>query len=277
LFSYTGPTLRDGRWLGNFLEWTGVGLCVLLVGAASAGLARRRWWPSSTPGRALAVWIASSWAVLLAYLSLAWFVNTHQTAFQFLPWLAVNSVLAGFVGLRAAFEHWLDGRRALRLGLAFAGILIWALVLGRAYVKTEGFARRQWTAFPFATESWEVLTWLRTQTPHTTRVLAPFESPLLDSIPSPYAISGVAGRRAVDEHFTFAIWFPGYAERMVERKRRIAQFYRDPRCELLAQLALDWQLDYVILPARAAAQVPAEIGTAVCSNSKWSVLQLRKP
>ena len=150
-------------------------------------------------------------------------------------------------------------------------------MLGRAYAKTDGFARREWTAFPFATESWEVLTWLRTQTAPTARVLAPFESPLLDSIPSPYAISGVAGRRAVDEHFTFAIWFPGYAERMVERKRRIAQFYREGRPELLAQLALDWQLDYAVLPARTAAQMPAEIGTSVCSNSKWSVLQLRKP
>ncbi len=277
LFSYTGPTLRDGRWLGNFVEWIEVGLGVLLVGAASAGLALGRWWPSSTTGRSLALLIASSWAVLLVYLSLFWFVNTHQTAFQFLPWLAVISVLAGLVGVRVALERWLSGRHALRLGLALAGITTWGLVLGRAYVKTDGFAQRQWTAFPFATESWEILTWLRTQTPRTARVMAPFDSPLLDSIPSPYAISGVAGRRAVDEHFTFAIWFPGYAERMAERKRRLAQFYRDPQPQLLAPLVADWGLDYVVLPARAAAQVPVELGRPVCSNPKWSLLEVRRP
>ncbi len=276
LCSYRGPFVRDGRWLANFVDWIEVGLAVLFVGAIGAGMALRRWWPESLTGRSLVLVVACSWAVFLAYVSLLWFVNPHQSAFQFLPWLAVLSVLAGIVGVRAALERWLSDRRALRLGLACAGIVTWAAVLGRAYVETDGFAKRQWTAFPFATESWEVLTWLRTQSPPTARVLAPFESPLLDSIPSPYAISGVAGRRAVDEHFTFAIWFPGYAERMAERKQKLAQFYRDPRPELLATLVAEWSLDYVVLPTRAAAQMPAELGHTVCSNPKWSLLDVRK-
>jgi hypothetical protein len=277
LFGHSGPGARDDRGLDDFVQWTGVGLGVLSVGTLSAGLALRRWWPCSKAGRGLAVVIAASWGVFLAYTSLFWFLDAHQTAFQFLPWLSLVSILAGLAGCRMALDHWLAGRRALRFSLAFAGIALWGLVLARAYSKTEGFAQCQWTTFSFTADSWETLTYLRTQTPQTARVLAPFESPLPGPRPSPYAVSGVAGRRAVNEHSGLAIWLPGLADRMAERKRLVAQFYRDPRPELLQPLAAAWGLEYAVLPSRRAMQVPAELGRTVFSTPQWSVIQLRLP
>ena len=264
---------NDDRGLAVFLEWTEVGLVLLACGCASAGLALGRCWPQSAPGRNLALLVVASWVTFLAYASAFWFLDAHQTVFQFLPWLAIVSVLAGLAGLRVALNRWLAGRRGWRTGAALAGAALWALVLALAWRNTDGFARREWTTHAFSTDSWAVLDFLRTRTPASARVLAPFESAAAGAVPSPYAISGVAGRRAVNEHSGLAVFLPGFAERTVRRKQQVGEFYRDPRADALRELARVWELDYAILPARGA----SASGKSVFSTPQWSVVELPRP
>ena len=270
--SLCGGGDRDGA---AFLEWIGVGLALLVVGALSAAIALRRAWPRSTSARSLVVLVLTSWGSFLAYASCFWFLDAHQTAFQFLPWLAIVSVVAGLAGCKTALDRWLAGRDALRLGLAFAGIALWVLVLARAWSTTDGFSRPQWTSFTFSSDSWKALEYLRTQTPARARVLAPFESSQPGALPSPYAVSGIAGRRAVNEHSGLGVFLPGLANRLAERKRQVGEFYRDPRPDALHKLAVAWGLDYALLPAQRAADVPESIGRTLFTTPQWSVIDLR--
>jgi hypothetical protein len=64
---------------------------------------------------------------------------------------------------------------------------------------------------------------------------------------------------------------------MTQRKVRIGEFYRDPRPDLLQELAAEWELDYAVLPSLRAMQVPAESGRTVFSTPEWSVVRLRSP
>jgi len=268
---------RDDRGLATFVEWTEVGLCVLGAGALAAALALRRLWPASADGRRLALLVGSSWGAFLAYASLFWFLDAHQTVFQFLPWLALVSILAGLAGLRAALGVWLAGKRRVATGLVCGGVALWGLVLARAWQQTGGFGKVQWTSFTFTADAWETLEYLRTQTPPAARVLAPFESALPGPLPSPYAVSAVAGRRAVNEHSGLAVFVPGVAERMAQRKRSVGEFYRDPRPEVLRELATAWELEYVILPSNRTAQLPDALGEVVFRTPQWSVLRLSRP
>ncbi len=269
-----GPPSPDGRALPNFLDWIGVGLSVLAAGALGAALAFRRAWPRAREGRALIVLVAAGWCAYLVHVSLFWFLDTHQTGFQFLPWLAVVSIVVGLAGLRAAWNHAFGARPRAAARLAWAGVVLWLFLVARAWATTDGFAQSQWPKYPFSNDSWKVLSFLRTQTPATARVLGPFESPLLAPLPSPYAISGVAERRAVDEHFNLAIWFPGLAERVAERKKLVAQFYADPRPELLRTLSAAWELDYAVVPARRAARLLPDFGETVFTTTQWIVLRV---
>ena len=280
LLTYSGDGARGGRMLCKFADWSSVGLAIFVLGTASAAFALRRLWPRSQAGRGLLVWVAASWAIALTCDSMFWLLDPHETAFQFLPWLSLVSIVAGIAGFRSAVNRLFSEHHAARLSLAVAGVALWGLVLTRAYVHTTGFTQCRWQTIPFSTESWATLEYLRNETPITARVLAPFESAHRKSgsaayAVTSYAISGVAGRRAVDEHYSLAVSLPGLAERMVTRKRMVMRFYENPQPDSLEELAGAWQLDYVVLPSSQAARMPDALARAVFANSEWSVLQLR--
>jgi hypothetical protein len=161
--------------------------------------------------------------------------------------------------------------------LASAGIALWALISIRAFLESDGFAKCRWQTIPFTTDSWETLSYLRAETPRTARVLAPFEPTRHKSGPPVYAISGIAGRRAVDEHFSLAMYMPELGKRMVERRQLVEQFYRDPQPERLRALTEAWELDYVVLPSSRVSRIPSEWGHAVFETPEWSVIRLRSP
>ena len=263
------------------------GLLVLALGAAGA-VASRGWptaWP--VPGRAMVAWVFVSWGIFFLYVSLFWQFSSQETGKQFLPWLSLVSLVAGFVGCREAWRRWLrrstdaPEKRAfiLRRVPSTALAVLWVMVLLRAYGQTEHWTRTLGkpvkSPVRFSADTWSTLRFLQTSTTPDSRVLSPFGS----GGPSPkgdHAISAWAGRRAVDEHrLKISAFFPDLRDRCAARQGLINGFFEDPQGSTLERLAARWHISYVVLPSEKAEKIPQSLGDVRFRTEEWSVIQIR--